>query len=72
MRNALFATLVAGVFVGIVTIWSTVASGGCASERSACESAFDRCARGDCTAWDRLTEYGRSDRCDAVIDERLR
>lgn len=34
----------------------------------ACEEAFLACGRGRCADWDRLTDNGRSSRCDHVIE----
>ncbi|MDE2669676.1 MAG: hypothetical protein OXI51_08470 [Chloroflexota bacterium] len=37
-----------------------------------CRMAWDLCGAGDCAAWDRITDFGRSSLCDSVIDERWR
>lgn len=64
--------IVHAVILSIVII-STVGVGiGTAACGDECEQAWDKCAQGDCRDWDRLTNDGRSSRCDHVIADRWR
>lgn len=60
--------VVGAIVLLVVVVGACTAAVGC----NDCESAWDKCARGDCSDWDRITDNGRSDRCDELIRQRFR